>query len=198
MNTQLFNDAIELTDGFKNAFYLLKMTGMNNFDIAIEKLLKNEGGYVNDPDDLGGETYKGITRKYNPDWIGWKTIDACDNKDEITASPALDNQVKLFYRENYWNKLNGDRIRDIEIAISIFDFAVNAGLRTSIIITKRCLGINGDRIIGETTLTALNTVIPELFLLRFTVEKIKHYTEICKKNKKQKKFFFGWVLRALR
>lgn len=30
---------------------------------AISKVLKHEGGYVNDPDDKNGETYKGISRK---------------------------------------------------------------------------------------------------------------------------------------
>ena len=38
----------------------------NKYNTCIEKLLKKEGGYVNDPDDKGGQTYRGISRKYNP------------------------------------------------------------------------------------------------------------------------------------
>ena len=37
------------------------------FDDIIEEVLKHEGGYVNDPDDAGGETNFGIAKKFNPD-----------------------------------------------------------------------------------------------------------------------------------
>ena len=37
------------------------------FDEIIEKVLEHEGGYVNDPDDLGGETKYGITKRFYPD-----------------------------------------------------------------------------------------------------------------------------------
>ena len=33
---------------------------MAKFIISFQKTVTNEGGYINDPDDLGGETYKGI------------------------------------------------------------------------------------------------------------------------------------------
>ena len=49
---------------------------MANFNIEFEKLILAEGGYVNDSDDAGGETYLGISRKNNPNWSGWKLIDS--------------------------------------------------------------------------------------------------------------------------
>ena len=36
---------------------------MANFQEALKKVLVYEGGYVNDKDDAGGETYKGITKR---------------------------------------------------------------------------------------------------------------------------------------
>ena len=33
----------------------------------ISKVLEHEGGYVNDPKDLGGETNFGITKRWYPD-----------------------------------------------------------------------------------------------------------------------------------
>jgi len=48
---------------------------MADFNQALQMVLQNEGGYVNDPNDPGGETYKGIARKMNSNWIGWQLID---------------------------------------------------------------------------------------------------------------------------
>jgi len=48
---------------------------MANFINAFQKTIVNEGGYGNDPDDPGGETYKGFARKIHSKWEGWTTID---------------------------------------------------------------------------------------------------------------------------
>ena len=48
---------------------------MADFKKALTETLRHEGGYVNDPKDPGGETYKGISRKNHPDWEGWNIID---------------------------------------------------------------------------------------------------------------------------
>ena len=47
---------------------------MANFNQAFKKVMSAEGGYVNDPDDPGGETYKGVARKMNPRWSGWAIV----------------------------------------------------------------------------------------------------------------------------
>ena len=36
---------------------------MADFNKAIDKVLVNEGGYVNDPNDAGGETKFGISKE---------------------------------------------------------------------------------------------------------------------------------------
>jgi len=45
------------------------------FSHILNDTLKHEGGYANHSADKGGETYRGITRKNNPNWQGWKYID---------------------------------------------------------------------------------------------------------------------------
>ena len=40
---------------------------MKSFDEIIKHVLEHEGGYVNDPKDLGGETKYGITKRFYPD-----------------------------------------------------------------------------------------------------------------------------------
>ena len=71
---------------------------MANYHIALQEVLKNEGGYVNDPDDSGGETYKGIARRFHPDWIGWAYVDNRDFK-----NPNLDKLVSDFYYIKFWD-----------------------------------------------------------------------------------------------
>ena len=41
----------------------------------INMILREESGYANVSGDLGGETYRGITRKNFPKWDGWKIVD---------------------------------------------------------------------------------------------------------------------------
>ena len=48
---------------------------MANFDLAYEKILQNEGRYSSDPNDPGGETYKGVSRCSWNSWKGWPYID---------------------------------------------------------------------------------------------------------------------------
>lgn len=53
---------------------------MADFDKAYFRTCKFEGGYANDKNDSGGETYKGISRVHNPKWGGWKIIDSYKKK----------------------------------------------------------------------------------------------------------------------
>lgn len=48
---------------------------MAEFNLALKRMLGHEGGYSNDPDDLGKETYKGISRANHKNWSGWTQID---------------------------------------------------------------------------------------------------------------------------
>ena len=119
---------------------------MANFNIEFEKLILAEGGYVNDSDDTGGETYLGISRKNNPKWIGWKTIDSIKkiygNKN-ITArlkeNESLTNSAKLLYKINYWDVLELDDIPNQDIAHQLFDTCVNCGKSIAIRIAQQAL-----------------------------------------------------------
>lgn len=80
---------------------------MANFDKEFEKVVFVEGGYVNDPDDAGGETYLGISRKNNPKWSGWISIDQLKKhhpknfKKLLKQTPELTAKAKCLYKEKY-------------------------------------------------------------------------------------------------
>lgn len=42
-----------------------------------------------------------------------------------------------------------------------------------------------------------DTIRYEDYINKRKVEKVKHYVTICEKNTKNKKFFFGWIKRAI-
>ena len=168
---------------------------MAEFEPAFEKMIRNEGGYVDHTvaGDRGGRTYAGITRNHHNDWDGWQYLDRGD-----TDNPALTGLVRDFYRENYWNRVRGDDIEDQAIAESVFDFAVNAGVSTSSKLAQLVVNATPDGRIGPKTLAAINAVDGDSFVPRFALAKVARYVEICKRDRGQMKFMLGWLNRTLK
>ncbi|MBI4778257.1 N-acetylmuramidase [Candidatus Desantisbacteria bacterium] len=174
---------------------------MADFTAAFALTMKAEGGYGNDPQDPGGETYKGIARKMNSKWDGWVIIDMMKNEKNFPANldstVQLQEKIKAFYEVNYWDKIRGDEIENQHIAESIFDFAVNAGHIISAKLAQITVSAEPDGVIGPVTIQKINSDDPRTFLAVFALNKIARYVGICDKRKESKKFFFGWVRRAL-
>lgn len=174
---------------------------MADFTQAFQLMIAHEGGYVNDPDDPGGETYKGIARKIHSKWNGWTTVDMLKRQ---TGFPAnLDKEAELqfavsdFYRITFWDPMLGDQITDQHVANSIFDFGVNAGLGTSASLAQMVVGAKTDGVIGPKSIATINAFNSEHFLAAFTIAKIARYITIVKKRPTSQKYFYGWVRRAL-
>lgn len=91
------------------------------FNRALGFVLKWEGGFVDNPDDLGGRTNKGITQSTYNAYLRNKGL---ANKDVKLIS---DNEVKDIYYNNYWLAAGCDRMTDI-FAAACFDTAVNMGV----------------------------------------------------------------------
>jgi lysozyme family protein len=174
---------------------------MADFTTAYQMLLSHEGGYVKDPDDPGGETYRGVARKIWSKWEGWDIVDMLKNQRGFPANleknQELQGMIEHFYRINFWDKVKGDKIDDQEVAASIFDFGVNAGLRTSSGLAQMVIGAKTDGIIGPNTLKKLNEFDADHFLAAFTVAKIARYVNIIKRRPSSRKYLYGWVRRAI-
>lgn len=174
---------------------------MAEFKISLQKTLTHEGEYANDPDDLGKETYKGISRANHNNWSGWATIDKYKNKSGFTIvldkDVELQKQVELFYLYEFWLPIKADQIQNQTTADSIFDFSVNAGITTSVLLVQSIIGTKADGIVGEQTLKKLNSLDFGYFQPAFTVAKITHYISIIQKRPTNKKYLYGWIIRAL-
>lgn len=109
---------------------------MANFDEAIKIILDNEGGYVNDPDDAGGETYMGISRKAHPKSKIWQHVDKLKAKYKtnktitkyLKQNTEVTKLVKDIYKKSYWNPLSLDKEKSQRLANQLFDNAVNMGV----------------------------------------------------------------------
>lgn len=133
---------------------------MADFEKALQLVLKHEGGYVNDPKDNGGETYKGISRKANPDWSGWKIIDKYKKKNgfekDLENNKELQDSVRSLYRARYWNPIKGDDFIHQDMAEEIFDAAVNFGITRSVKIAQKTVGFEQSGVMTNVLVERLN------------------------------------------
>lgn len=164
---------------------------MADFVAAFEEMIRDEGGYqlTDIPGDNGGQTYAGIARKPNPNWPGWAYID----RKETPPSQL----VRDFYKATFWDDIKGDQINEQRIASCIFNFYVNTG-KPAKTIAQLVVGATPDGSIGDVTVSKINQVDPEKFIMSYTLAKIARYAEICNRNRDQSKFLLGWVNRALK
>lgn len=186
---------------------------MAYFKPAYEKTALVEGFWVNDPEDAGGETYKGIARNFFPDWDGWKIIDHYKKSNPLKRGDKIFNElvdeyVEEFYKEKFWdiNKLNN--ITDQDIANEVYDTGVNMGVETAAKMLQEAMNLlnrnqmdyedlSTDGVIGEKTLKIVNRFQNKTALLK-TLNGLQfcRYRDICKANPKKEKFFNGWLLRV--
>lgn len=170
---------------------------MASFDIAYNKYIKpNEGGYVNDPVDKGGETYAGIARNFHPNWSGWSYIDFIKKtKGPIARNaklPDVQAQVDEFYRAWWDSKLFG-QINSQEVANLLFDFNVNSG--SAIKIVQRIVGVTADGAMGPNTIAAINKANPSKLHAELKAARKSLYDSLVAKDPTQQKFYAGWINR---
>ncbi len=165
---------------------------MADFNAAFIPMMTKEGGYVlhTVKHDYGGQTFAGIARRYHPDWGGWRAID----QGNIEAAKQL---VAGFYKKYYWDSIKGDLIKNQNIADVVFDYAVNAGVKTATRLLQAACQVIVDGVFGQQTLVALQQADETLFLLRFTLARITRRVFIVERDETQRKFLLGWLKRDL-
>lgn len=160
------------------------MKEATKFADIIKRVLESEGGYVNDPDDPGGETKYGISKRSHPE---------VDIKN-LTIDGALD-----IYRRLYWVPSKAEKLIP-ELRHQYFDMVVNAGQGNAVkILQKACNGKakKGEKIavdgrIGNITIGASE----KLEVSRLKAYRILYYAEKVQKNPTLEKYFYGWYRRV--
>ena len=184
---------------------------MADFKKILKDTLLSEGGFSNDPDDNGGMTIYGIARTRNPQWAGWKKVDAIirengwniNNESHwplIAKACKYLEEIESFYRINFWNTIKGDQITSNVVAGSIFDYGVNTGMGTAVKNIQKCLKITADGSFGPKSLETLNNYIINRsvysLLQEFTFRKLLRYVKIVTADPDQIEYIFGWTSRS--
>lgn len=177
------------------------------FRAAVEKTLRHEGKYVNNPDDKGGPTNWGITQETarQNGYTGDMRL--------LTVEQAID-----IYKRRYWTGPAFDQLSEISapIASLLFDIGVNTGTGTGVKFLQRALNALNrqgkdypdmavDGGCGPTTRAALSKfkairsregerVLIGMIRAQLSV----YYLEISETRPQNETFVYGWQLnRAL-
>jgi lysozyme family protein len=185
---------------------------MADFKKAYEKTMGHEGGYTDDPNDAGGETYKGISRVYNPSWSGWEIIDQCKQEQNFPKNldqlQDLQESGEKFYKQRYWDVNRLDEFPQT-IAEEMFDTGVNMGIGRAARFLQKALNYmnrNGklfdeliiDGKIGPASLNALSKCVKDEDVLLSMLNTLQgqHYFSYMDKHPSQKKYARGWFRRV--
>lgn len=159
---------------------------------VLPLVLKLEGGYVNNPNDPGGETNKGVTQKvYNKFRKVWKNSPQ-------SVRYITDDEVKRIY-ESIWRDSKADVFCTThpKTAITHFDFTVNAGkLQAAKVLQRSIGGLLVDGIIGTKTLAGLGLSLDESLFNDYQDARIKFYRELTVTKPILKEFLKGWLWRV--
>lgn len=161
------------------------MAYSEKFQRAVAHILSQEGGYVKDPDDPGGETKYGISKRSYPA-LNIKTL-------------TKDQAIGIYYRD-WWQRYHYEDIEPYKLAAKIFSFTVNMGasrahklLQEAVNMTREDRSLVLDGIIGIRTIEAIESHdCPNYLLSAYMLLAIHYYVSL-----KNQKCLAGWINRAL-
>lgn len=147
-----------------------------NFDQAFDRLIGNEGGYVNNPADPGGETNWGIAKRSYPD---------------LDIANLTRDDAKAIYLRDFWQRGQMDQLPPA-IAFQLFDIAVNSSIETAARMLQRAAGAADDGHIGPQTLAAVAAKSTTDMLVLIIAERL----DFWRKLSTWPTFGKGWAGRA--
>lgn len=152
------------------------------FRRCIDHLLALEGGYVNHPDDKGGETNFGISKRSYPT-LNIRTL-------------TRDDAMQIYHRD-FWAPLRLDELLSERLAKGLFAFGVHSGIGKAAKVAQRAVNGLGralavDGRFGPATVAALNRFPEAQILPAVKAAMLAHYEGIVARDPTQRVFLRGW------
>ncbi|MGB4336846.1 MAG: glycosyl hydrolase 108 family protein [Chromatiaceae bacterium] len=151
---------------------------MSHFPRCINYVLAAEGGYVNDPNDPGGETKFGISKRSYPD---------------LDIKLITQDQAIALYERDFWTPIQGDDLPP-GLDLLILDHAINAGVGASVRLVQRITGCALDGQLGPVTLAAIAARNPEKMIEEFSDTRLAFYRSLPG----WRHYSVGWTRRVQR
>lgn len=156
------------------------------FDTIIGLILDIEGGYANDPNDPGGETKYGISKRSYPH-LDIKNLTIPDAKE--------------IYYQDWWKPLRCPEIHDARIGQKLLNIAIHSGRCNGVKVLQRALCDVGepvvvDGIIGPKTLAATNRANPDQLWKAMCYQQAQFYKWLIGRNPNLARYERGWMKRA--
>lgn len=176
---------------------------MSNFEAAMEYVLRNEKGLVNNLHDSGKITNHGISLRFlkslKPEDL--RKYGLLDASEQTIIDLTLEQALSI-YRGEFWYKAPFEKILNQEHVNYIFDMAVNMGIAPAIKCAQRaCWAVMKNRslvddgILGEKTLAAIK-LCAFMLMPALRSERAGYYRLVLDKSPKEKEFINGWLNRA--
>ena len=166
-----------------------------------------EGGYFNHPNDPGGETMYGIIKTEARKW-GYE-----GKMRDLPKEVAIE-----IYKKKYWKATGLMNIKNFAVALSIFDFQVNSGIRGAKIAQKTAnklyqnrtveesfkkamegtYPLSEDGALGPKSFEVINKIPPLEFLMAYNVFQEDQYEDLMRNNSKLRVFDEGWENRIVK
>lgn len=158
------------------------------FEDCLARILKHEGGYVNDPLDSGGRTNLGVTQRVWEEFVGHPVTEA----DMKALTPE---KIAPMYKLKYWNPSYCE-VLPKGLDYVVFDFAVNAGTGRSVKTLQQAIGCVADGVIGPKTMAVINDANPKDLIAKFSDARADFYQGIVARKPDQARFIKGWLNRV--
>lgn len=153
----------------------------NTLNLALAWIIKAEGGYNNDANDLGGETKYGISKRQYPELdIAGLTIEAAQD----------------IYRRDYWHAHQLDALPP-PAALWVFDSLVNHTPGSAIKILQRSVGARPDGLLGPRTIARTQGAEQRPLIHEMAERRLDLYQTIFNYTPTSAKFLRGWRLRII-
>lgn len=167
------------------------------FNASMSILSYWEGGFVDDPDDVGGRTNLGITQFT---YDNWRQNNTSHPKDVKAINEATAYRI---YRELFWDKCGastGCERYSFSLAYCLFDTAVQFGASRAVVFLQEAVNCYGgnlvdDGVFGPKTAKASMQVDGAKLVKYISTRRMIHRIDTCQAHPSQRKFLGGWLRR---
>lgn len=162
---------------------------MADYEKLVPFVLQHEGGVVDDPDDAGGFTNKGVTL------ATFRSIFGSD-KTKNDLVHITDEEWGYIFKKYYWDKLKADYIDSQSVANIMVDWGYNAGVGTVAKKVQNIIGTKADGVIGQKSIALINGKNPKDLFEQIKNARILFYQKLAENKPSNKKFLKGWLNRT--